>query len=97
MGSNMLGETTGKHRPVSLPDGEHSGKWEEHRMLVLSELTRLQERDNQTQDKLDAISKTLVGLRIDVARVQVKAGIWGALAGIIPVTLALVLYILKGG
>jgi len=56
---------------------------------VLAELKRLNTemvliRDSAAADRA-ALAKTLNELRIASARLEVRAGIWGAVAGVIPV------------
>lgn len=53
------------------------GDWNEWRELVLSELHDLKE--GQTR-----LENGQVLLRIDVAKLKVKAGLWGGLAGLVP-------------
>lgn len=60
-------------------------QWSKH---VLAELERL---DAKQEKILMEVQKT----NIDIARLQMKAGIWGALAGTIPAIIAVVLMILK--
>lgn len=43
-------------------------------------LTRL----DQLETRIESIDEKLVLVRIDVAQLKVKAGIWGAAAGMIP-------------
>jgi hypothetical protein len=63
------------------PDGE----WIEHRREVFAELRRL-------SNQFDCLSKDFADLRLDVARLQTKAAIWGAGAGtVIGVTITLIL------
>ena len=43
------------------------------------------------------IDEQIVGLRIDVASLKVRAGVWGATAGAIPAALTAVLVFATGG
>jgi hypothetical protein len=54
-----------------------SNGWSAYEKLVMSKLETLEERVDGIDDKL-----TLV--RIDVAGLKIRAGIWGATAGMIP-------------
>jgi hypothetical protein len=56
--------------------------WSAYEKLVLDKLDGLNGRMNTLED-------SLVLVRIDVAKLKVKAGIWGATAGMIPALLAL--------
>ena len=62
--------------------------WEEYKKLVLSEL----ERFNKNQDKFD---KKLDKVIIDIATLKVKASIWGALGGMVPILIAIIVWIIR--
>lgn len=47
----------------------------EYRMLILNEL----ERDDK---RLENIEKTLLSIQKEIVKLQMKSGIWGALAGV---------------
>ena len=47
------------------------------------------------EEKVDKIYEQVTQLRIDVAKLKIKAGIWGALSGAIPVLLGLSIWIIK--
>lgn len=66
------------------------GEWNEWRELVLSELQDLKEGQSRLED-----GQILV--RIDVAKLKVKAGLWGGIAGLVPGMLGVALLILGGG
>jgi hypothetical protein len=51
-----------------------SGDWKEWSRHVLAELQRLNEKLEQTRQEVHDI-------RVQVALLQVKAGVWGAVAG----------------
>lgn len=59
--------------------------WESYSKLVLAELTRLNKC-------LSATKKELVEVRIELAAMKVRAGVWGMAAGALP----LLLYIAAG-
>ncbi len=65
-----------------MPDQTSNG-WIEYRRLVLSELERLNEGQEETRDEVRAI-------RTDIATLKVKSGLWGAAAGVIPAAIAIV-------
>ncbi len=44
--------------------------------------------------KIDDIREEIIHCRIDIATLKVKAGIWGALAGLVPVVIGLGLWVL---
>lgn len=74
-----------------------AGGWTEYRRLILSELERinaaLHEIDEKIDDKLVA---EVARLKVEVGMLQVRSGIWGAIAGIIT-TLSFILAALLGG
>ena len=49
------------------------------------------------EDRIDGVDEKVVLLRIDVAQLKVKAGIWGAAAGMIPALVTGLAVILGGG
>ena len=61
---------------------EDSGDWREYKKLVISEIDRLSGHILGLERKIDH-------LRSDVVMLKVKSGMWGLLAGLIPVTIAL--------
>ena len=53
-------------------------------------------RLESVEKKIDAIrTSDIPGLRVDIATLQVKAGVWGLFGGLIPVIIFLVLQYLK--
>lgn len=60
--------------------------WERYQQLVLAELRRL-------SGEVGLLRGDLSGTRLEVARLQVKAGLWGAAAGV----LAAIAAVLMGG
>lgn len=84
--------------PPSTPDTSGNG-WAEYRALVLSELERLDESlkgnhedynarlmsvEQRLGEKLHKIANAQQVMQGQVAALQVKAGVWGALAGLVP-------------
>lgn len=68
--------------------------WPAYRHLVLSELQRLQSRDARIEERLEKIIRAQEALRIDIAGLQVRSGVWGAVAGLVPVLLALAMLLI---
>jgi hypothetical protein len=58
--------------------GNNWNEWQNH---VLIELTRLNDNVEHIKDKNDEDHKDIFA---SIATLKVKAGVWGALAGIIP-------------
>jgi hypothetical protein len=64
--------------------------WVEHQQLVLSELKR--------QGKwLESLDRRLGDLRVEVAKLQVKSGLWGAVAGGVMTVIVIVVKIFSMG
>ena len=88
-----------------MPENE-SSDWSTYQRLVLSELKRLDgsltrmndqtalaikhERSNRQQVEMGILAD-LAQLRTDIQALKIKAGIWGAIAGMIPVISVLLL------
>lgn len=67
-----------------------TGGWSAYEKMVLN---RLESLEAQIED----LRAEVVGTRIDVATLKVKAGIWGAAAGCIPALVAGAAVFLGGG
>lgn len=65
------------------PDGWQ--EWSKYVLAELKELSRL----------YDCLDKKVGNMRVDIATLKVKAGIWGLIGGMIPVALIVVLWLLK--
>lgn len=64
--------------------------WSAYERMVLS---KLDEQDK----RLDSIEEKLVLLRIDVAQLKIKAGVWGAAAGMMPALITALVVFIQGG
>lgn len=73
-----------------MPPEPHESSWVEYQRLVLSELER------HTKD-LDALRKELQIIREEIVMLKVKAGVWGAVAGLVPVAIALAIMAIQRG
>lgn len=62
--------------------------WGEYRKLVLAQLEKLEGAANRHE-------ADVAELRVEVAMLKVKAGLWGALAGAIPGAIAILWGLLK--
>lgn len=63
--------------------------WTSYEKLVLSELETL-------RDRADRIDEQIVLLRLDVASLKVRAGIWGATAGLVPALMTAAVVLVQG-
>lgn len=73
-----------------MPDNP-PGEWSVYERLVLAELERHGRLLGTLEGKLHEVEQAL---RIEIATLKVKAGVWGALSGMIPVILAFLGYLL---
>jgi len=65
--------------------------------MVLAELERHSEQLKEVDDKLNKIrNEDLAGIRSEIAVLKMKAGIWGAAAGLVPGVAVMIFVILKG-
>ncbi len=67
-----------------------SGGWGEYQRLVLSELGRL-------NDNMEERDKVIQGIQVQLATLQVKAGVWGLIGGAIPVVITIAIYLITKG
>ncbi len=72
-------------RNVLDPSGAANG-WVEYRALVLAELQRL-------ADAVVRVEARLAAIEAELGPMKVKSGIWGAIAGFIPLAVLLILYL----
>ena len=66
------------------------GGWSQYEKLVLDKLETI-------DDRLAALEEGQVLVRIDVAKLKVKAGLWGGLAGFVPAAIVVVMTLISGG
>ncbi len=74
-----------------------SNGWNEYSKLVLHELERLntcREEDLKAHKEfMDCVKRSFEKIKIDLAVLKVKAGVWGAVGAAIPIALWVVLEI----
>ena len=68
--------------------GDQKDSWTEWKQLVLHSL----KQQVESQEKLQA---QITELQISIAKLQVKAGVWGAAAGAIPAIVVVLVVLLK--
>ena len=69
---------------------ENNG-WGQYQKLVMDKL-------GEHDDKFGSIDSKLTQIQVDIATLKVKAGVWGGIAGLIPVVIAIVMfYATQGG
>ena len=65
--------------------------WSQYQKLVMDKL-------GEHDDKFGSIEGKLTQIQVDIATLKVKAGVWGGIAGLIPVVIAIVMfYATQGG
>jgi len=66
----------------------NSEGWDTYARLVLN---KLEDHDNL----LNEINKELTLIRVEISMLKVKSGVWGLVGGLIPVTIAVIVAILR--
>ena len=66
--------------------------WKEWSRHVLAELKRLSDKSDQLDRKLD---DRLTQLAVEIAKLKVKASVWGMLGGALPVLIGLLVWLLE--
>ena len=66
--------------------------WKEWSKHVLAELKRLSDKSDQLDRKLD---DRLTQLAVEIAKLKVKASVWGMLGGALPVLIGLLVWLLE--
>jgi len=59
--------------------------WSKYEKMVIDKL-------DDHDDKFGLIENKLTQIQVDIATLKVKAGVWGGIAGLVPVVLGLVLF-----
>ena len=59
--------------------------WNQYQKLVMDKL-------DEHNEKFTNIESKLTQIQVDIATLKVKAGVWGGIAGLVPVVLGLVLF-----
>ena len=80
---------TGKGNSMPESDDLVSGDWIEWKQHVLEELKRLSKSS-------ESMGSCLGKIKVDVAKLKIRAGLWGALAGSLPVIAVFVILLLTG-
>ena len=63
---------------------ENNG-WSQYQKLVVDKL-------DDHDGKFTSIEDKLIKIQVDIVTLKVKAGVWGGIAGLVPVVLGLVLF-----
>ena len=62
-----------------------SNGWDQYQKLVMDKLS-------EHDEKFGSIDSKLTQIQVDIATLKVKAGVWGGIAGLIPVVIAIVMF-----
>ena len=62
-----------------------SNGWDQYQKLVMDKLS-------EHDEKFGSIDSKLTQIQVDIATLKVKAGVWGGIAGLVPVVLGIVLF-----
>ena len=65
---------------------------------ILKEIERVRREVSGLNAKIDSLKdKDITDMKIEIATLKVKASIWGLIGGMVPVTILLIVQILRGG
>ena len=59
--------------------------WDQYQKLVIDKL-------GEHDEKFTSIDSKLTKIQLDIATLKVKAGVWGGIAGLIPVVIAIIMF-----
>ena len=63
--------------------------WNEYKLLVLDQLTRVSSQVQDLERKVDTFrADDIANVKVEIALLKQKAGLWGAVAGLIPGAIA---------
>ena len=68
--------------------GVDENGWAQYQKLVMEKL-------DDHDDKFSNIDNKLTQIQVDIATLKVKAGVWGGIAGLVPVVLGMVLFFIS--
>lgn len=72
--------------------GSDDDSWNSYQRLILAEITRQGQALKSLGDKLDAVrTADIPSLKVEIARLQLKSGIVGLIAGLVPVLIAVLI------
>jgi len=74
---------------------DHNG-WDEYKRVVVDRLDRLDNSVSALSGKIDyLVSNDLSHLKVEIAVLKIKAGLWGLVGASIPSSIAIIVYYLK--
>jgi len=70
--------------------------WNEYKLLVLDQIERVSRQVAELERKMDAMrADDIASVKVEIALLKQKAGLWGAIAGIVPSALAALIWYLS--
>lgn len=70
--------------------------WNEYKLLVLDQLEGLKSQVRSLENKVDAFrADDIANVKVEIALLKQKAGLWGAIAGFVPGALAALVWYLS--
>jgi len=81
------------YTPGTIPPpvaGITANGWNEYSRLVLTELERL-------NDNYESLRNGIVEIKVDIAKLQVKSGVWGLVGGGVSVLVTILVLLVKSG
>jgi hypothetical protein len=77
-------------------DGVSAPGWNEYKLLVLDQLEGLKGQVRSLEGKMDAFrADDIANVKVEIALLKQKAGLWGAIAGLVPGALAALVWYLS--
>lgn len=77
--------------------GEPQNGWSSYQRLVLDRLDRIDRKIETLDDRITHLyEREITTIKVELAMLKVKSGLWGAAAGLIPTGLLVVYTLLKG-
>ncbi len=67
---------------------KESGDWASYQKLVLFQL-------EEQSKEIRILAQSILELKLDITKLQMKAGVWGAMTGMIPGVIALIWVMLR--
>lgn len=62
--------------------------WEQYQLLIITKLNEHSAAIQQVESKVDAVRADMATMKVDVGKLEVRAGFWGFLAGLVPAAIA---------
>jgi len=70
-------------------NGGNGGDWKEYKLLILGQIEDLKSEIVNFQNIQQDVMKQIVEIQTQLSALKVQSGVWGLIAGSIPVSLAM--------